>query len=77
MRLSRAREEVERRVVLDPAVLDDAAVAVACIGPVTQATAREIGLETRIVPKEYTIPALARAIAHYYAARTSRPDDAT
>ena len=42
-------------------------VAVACIGPVTGATARELGLETRIVPREYTIPALARAIANHYA----------
>ena len=42
-------------------------VAVACIGPVTRATARELGLETRIVPREYTIPALARAIADHYA----------
>jgi uroporphyrinogen III methyltransferase/synthase len=42
-------------------------VTVACIGPVTGATARELGLETRIVPKEYTIPALARAIADHYA----------
>jgi uroporphyrinogen III methyltransferase/synthase len=42
-------------------------VAVACIGPVTGATARELGLETHIVPTEYTIPALARAIAGHYA----------
>ena len=52
-------------------------VAVACIGPVTGATAREVGLEARIVPREYTIPALARAIADHYASRTSRPNDAT
>jgi len=42
-------------------------VIVACIGPVTRATARELGLETRIVPAEYTIPALAKAIANHYA----------
>lgn len=41
-------------------------VAVACIGPITCATARELGLETQIVPTEYTIPALARAIARHY-----------
>ena len=52
-------------------------VAVACIGPVTGATAREVGLEARIVPREYTIPALARAIADHYASGTSRPNDAT
>ncbi|HUO62768.1 MAG TPA: uroporphyrinogen-III synthase [Terriglobales bacterium] len=47
-------------------------VTVACIGPVTRDTARELGLDTRIVPKEYTIPALARAIAGHYASQTSK-----
>jgi len=42
-------------------------ITVACIGPVTRAAAREVGLETRIVPREYTIPALARAIAEHFA----------
>lgn len=42
-------------------------VTVACIGPVTRATARERGLETHIVPREYTIPALAQAICEHYA----------
>jgi uroporphyrinogen III methyltransferase/synthase len=42
-------------------------VAVACIGPVTRATAGEVGLEARIVPREYTIPALAHAISQHYA----------
>jgi uroporphyrinogen III methyltransferase/synthase len=41
-------------------------VVVACIGPVTRSTARALGVETGIVPKEYTIPALARAIADHY-----------
>lgn len=52
-------------------------IAVACIGPVTRATALARGLETRIVPKEYTIPALARAIADHYASGPSRANDAT
>jgi len=52
-------------------------VAVACIGPVTRATALALGLETRIVPREYTIPALARAIADHYASQPSRPNDAS
>ena len=46
-------------------------VAVACIGPVTRATALSLGLDTLIVPREYTIPALARAIADHYASRPS------
>ena len=41
-------------------------VAVACIGPVTRATAAALGLETRIVPQEYTIPALTQAIVDHY-----------
>jgi len=52
-------------------------VAVACIGPVTRATALALGLETRIVPREYTIPALAQAIADHYASGPPRPNDAT
>ena len=51
-------------------------VAVACIGPVTRATALALGLETRIVPREYTIPALAQAIADHYASEPSRANDA-
>jgi uroporphyrinogen III methyltransferase/synthase len=38
---------------------------VASIGPITAATAAEHGLITRIMPSEYTIPALARAIEDY------------
>jgi uroporphyrinogen III methyltransferase / synthase len=41
-------------------------VVVACIGPVTEATAAQLGLDVRIVPSEYTIPALARAICDHY-----------
>lgn len=41
-------------------------VAVACIGPITRATAEGRGLATQIVPEEYTIPGLARAIVAYF-----------
>ncbi len=41
-------------------------VAVASIGPITAATAAEYGLVTDVMPREYTIPALARAIADYF-----------
>jgi uroporphyrinogen III methyltransferase / synthase len=44
-------------------------VAVACIGPITRDTAESLGLETQIVPQEYTIPALAQAIVDHYARR--------
>ena len=39
---------------------------VACIGPITARTAKGLGLEVRIQPEEYTIPALTRAIVKYF-----------
>jgi uroporphyrinogen III methyltransferase/synthase len=41
--------------------------AIACIGPITAETARKFGLTVDIMPGDYTIPALADAIADYYA----------
>jgi uroporphyrinogen III methyltransferase/synthase len=46
-----------------------AGVTVASIGPVTAATAAEYGLVTAVMPSEYTIPALARAIAEHFGRR--------
>jgi uroporphyrinogen III methyltransferase/synthase len=43
-----------------------ARVAAACIGPVTAATARELGLDVRIEARTYTIPGLCDAILAYY-----------
>lgn len=43
-------------------------VVLAAIGPITAATIAEYGLEPRISPREYTIPALAVAIATYFTA---------
>jgi uroporphyrinogen III methyltransferase/synthase len=56
--------EAERRSWL-------AGVTVASIGPITAATAAEYGLTTDVMPTEYTIPALARALADHFA-RTPR-----
>lgn len=51
-------------------------VVVASIGPITAATAAEYGWATDVMPGEYTIPALARALANHFAGasagRTSR-----
>jgi uroporphyrinogen III methyltransferase/synthase len=47
-----------------------AGVALAAIGPVTAATLAEYGLEVSIMPREYTIPALAAAIAAHFAPST-------
>ncbi|MCE2542138.1 MAG: uroporphyrinogen-III synthase [Acidobacteria bacterium] len=44
-----------------------AATPVASIGPVTAAAAAELGIETRIMPAAYTIPALVEAIADHFA----------
>lgn len=43
-----------------------AGITVACIGDITARTAAEHGLHTEIQPEQFTIPALARAIADYY-----------
>jgi uroporphyrinogen III methyltransferase/synthase len=41
-------------------------VSIACIGDITASTAAEHNLRTHIQPAEYTVAALARAIADYY-----------
>ncbi|MBI5559700.1 MAG: uroporphyrinogen-III C-methyltransferase [Deltaproteobacteria bacterium] len=43
--------------------------AIACIGPVTADAAKKQGLKVDIMPKDYTIPALARATAGYFKGR--------
>lgn len=43
-----------------------ASAAVACIGPITQSTAEEMGVRVDVVPKEYTIPGLTGAIVEYF-----------
>src|SRR5437773_7522238 len=48
-------------------------VTIASIGPITPATAAEYGLATDIMPAEYTIPALARAIVEWFARIPKRP----
>ena len=43
-----------------------AGVVVACIGNITATTATDYGLQVVIQPQQFTIPALARAIADYF-----------
>ena len=52
----------ERRALLS-------GVTVASIGPITAATAAEYGLVTDVMPGEYTIPALTRALVDYFRAQ--------
>lgn len=49
-----------------------AGIVVACIGDVTAATASEYGLRSEIQPSEFTIPALAAAIADYFKERNTK-----
>jgi uroporphyrinogen III methyltransferase/synthase len=39
---------------------------VACIGPITAKTARDLGLKVDIMPNEYTIPGLAKAMEEFF-----------
>ena len=41
-------------------------VAVACIGPITAGTARELGLQVDLVPEKYTTASLIEAMEEYY-----------
>ena len=43
-----------------------AGISVASIGPITAEKARSLGIETTIMPGEYTIPALVKALADYF-----------
>jgi uroporphyrinogen III methyltransferase/synthase len=45
-----------------------AGVVIACIGDVTATTAADYGLQVKIQPQQFTIPALAHAIAEYFSA---------
>jgi uroporphyrinogen III methyltransferase / synthase len=45
-------------------------VTIAAIGPITAATAAEYGLASRVMPAEYTIPALVRALEAHFAQRS-------
>ncbi|MBI5810714.1 MAG: uroporphyrinogen-III synthase, partial [Deltaproteobacteria bacterium] len=47
-------------------------VKVACIGPITAKTAEKYGLKVDIMPEDYTIPALAEAMAGYFTKTSDR-----
>jgi uroporphyrinogen III methyltransferase/synthase len=42
------------------------ATAVACIGPITQATAEEMGIRVDVVSRDYTVAGLTQAIVDYF-----------
>lgn len=45
---------------------------VACIGPITEKTARDMGIRVDAVAKEYTVEGLVRAIVEYFASRQGK-----
>jgi uroporphyrinogen III methyltransferase/synthase len=45
---------------------------IACIGPITAKTARELGLRVDVVAEEHTVPGLVRALGEQLAGRNSR-----
>ncbi len=51
-----------------------AGVTVACIGPITAEKARSLGIETDVMPKEYTIPALAEALVEFFIKESEHRD---
>jgi uroporphyrinogen III methyltransferase/synthase len=53
-----------------PRVLEG--VAIGCIGPITAATARDLGITVDVQPDEYTIPAFAAAIVDHFRRRSAR-----
>jgi len=45
---------------------------VACIGPITADTAKKYGIGVDIMPKDYTIPALTKAMADYFSSKKGK-----
>ena len=49
---------------------------IACIGPVTSATARELGLRVDIEANEHTVEGLAAALSHHFSgAKATNPEN--
>ena len=39
---------------------------IACIGPITAQTAKDLGLKVDIIPKEYTVESLTQALEEHF-----------
>jgi uroporphyrinogen III methyltransferase / synthase len=50
-------------------------VVVASIGPITAEKAKSLGIETAVMPQEYTIPALVNALAEHFQKKQSAISD--
>ena len=51
---------------------DPASTLVASIGPVTAEAAQQLGIQSTIMPKEYTVPALVQALVDHFRQRRAR-----
>jgi len=51
-----------------------ARIPIASIGPITAGKARSFGIETTVMPQEYTIPALVDALAEYFTTESTEID---
>lgn len=63
---STARYFVQRLLAEGGSLQGMEGVCVACIGPITAATAREIGLDVQVVAELYTLQGLVEALEVYY-----------
>jgi uroporphyrinogen-III synthase len=66
----------ERDAAIDmQSVIRDGRVRIACIGPVTSQTARQLGLDVHIEAREFTIDGLVEAIVSYEGRNHDRTDN--
>ena len=62
------------RNFVDLAGRDTCHAIIACIGPITAQTARDLGLHVHVIATEYTVDGLVRALTHYVEADRNKPD---
>jgi uroporphyrinogen-III synthase len=63
---STARYFVQRLLAEEGSLRSMEGVCVACIGPITAATAREMGLDVQVIAESYTLRGLVEALEVYY-----------
>ncbi len=68
---STVRNLVQRLEAEGGRLADLAGVCIACLGPVTAAAARQLGLAVHVLPTGQTMAALVEALARYFAAHVS------
>lgn len=61
--------------LIGPSAIGHLQCAIACIGPITAQTAREVGLPVDVMAREYTMDGLVAALAEYFFHRESRAEE--